>query len=606
MASRLYQPGDRLLGSEPGDARRGRESDSYEYDIFPQLPPREAHPPKRWRYQEQDSPSSLSDSGWEAEDALRRPSQPKQASFWSTPSSRKPATPRGSAARSSEARSVHAEREPSESSKRADLPEASTLGVGRLRSNPRSLVASRRYQPGDRLLDSELGDARRRREPESYEYNIFPQLPPREAHPPKRWRYQEQDSPSLLSQASWEAEYSSRRPSQPKQVSFWSTPSSHKPATPRGSAARSSEARSVHAEREISESSKRAGVPEASTSGVGRRPSTPRSFGAKSPAERPRQAGREQSPQSSWDDEGPTVSASSVQRRSAAPEASAWGASRRSATPRSVSARLSGERPRQVEREPSPESSMDDEGPPVSASSVQRRSADSPNRSDDHLWSTHRVQVPTIVFDPRFRRSTPSSHKPATPRGSAARSSEARSVHAEREISESSKRAGVPEASTSGVGRRPSTPRSFGAKSPAERPRQAGREQSPQSSWDDEGPTVSASSVQRRSAAPEASAWGASRRSATPRSVSARLSGERPRQVEREPSPESSMDDEGPPVSASSVQRRSAGGTCESRCLESGVSTDPEPCGFARPRLAVRGFPVSGEKGILVVEPSPG
>ncbi|KAM7289098.1 tubulin-specific chaperone E [Ixodes scapularis] len=49
-----------------------------------------------------------------------------------------------------------------------------------------------------------------------------------------------------------------------------------------------------------------------------------------------------------------------------------------------------------------------------------------------------------------------------------------------------------------------------------------------------------------------------------------------------------------------------AGGTCESRCLESGVSTDPEPCGFARPRMAVRGFPVSGEKGILVVEPSPG
>ncbi|KAM7282457.1 putative dihydrofolate reductase-thymidylate synthase [Ixodes scapularis] len=51
---------------------------------------------------------------------------------------------------------------------------------------------------------------------------------------------------------------------------------------------------------------------------------------------------------------------------------------------------------------------------------------------------------------------------------------------------------------------------------------------------------------------------------------------------------------------------REEGGTCESRCLESGVSTDPEPCGFARPRLAVRGFPVSGEKGILVVEPSPG
>ncbi|KAM7306139.1 hypothetical protein ISCGN_009880 [Ixodes scapularis] len=49
-----------------------------------------------------------------------------------------------------------------------------------------------------------------------------------------------------------------------------------------------------------------------------------------------------------------------------------------------------------------------------------------------------------------------------------------------------------------------------------------------------------------------------------------------------------------------------AGGTCESRCLESGVSTNPEPCGFARPRLTERGFPVSGEKGILVVEPSPG
>ncbi|KAM7291824.1 hypothetical protein ISCGN_028395 [Ixodes scapularis] len=52
--------------------------------------------------------------------------------------------------------------------------------------------------------------------------------------------------------------------------------------------------------------------------------------------------------------------------------------------------------------------------------------------------------------------------------------------------------------------------------------------------------------------------------------------------------------------------RTSSGGTCESRCLESGVSTDPEPCGFARPRLAVRGFPVYGEKGILVVESNPG
>ncbi|KAM7309623.1 putative protein TPRXL [Ixodes scapularis] len=58
-----------------------------------------------------------------------------------------------------------------------------------------------------------------------------------------------------------------------------------------------------------------------------------------------------------------------------------------------------------------------------------------------------------------------------------------------------------------------------------------------------------------------------------------------------------------PPAEPSTAPRR---GTCESRCLESGVSTDPEPCGFAHPRLAVRGFPVSGEKGILVVEPSPG
>ncbi|KAM7290919.1 hypothetical protein ISCGN_027496 [Ixodes scapularis] len=49
-----------------------------------------------------------------------------------------------------------------------------------------------------------------------------------------------------------------------------------------------------------------------------------------------------------------------------------------------------------------------------------------------------------------------------------------------------------------------------------------------------------------------------------------------------------------------------AGGTCESRCLVSGVTTDSEPCRFTRPRLAVRGFPVSGEKGILVVEPSLG
>ncbi|KAM7307592.1 DDE-type integrase/transposase/recombinase [Ixodes scapularis] len=42
------------------------------------------------------------------------------------------------------------------------------------------------------------------------------------------------------------------------------------------------------------------------------------------------------------------------------------------------------------------------------------------------------------------------------------------------------------------------------------------------------------------------------------------------------------------------------------RCLVSGVTTNPEPCGFAHPRLAVRGVPVSGEKGTLVVELSPG
>ncbi|KAM7282699.1 hypothetical protein ISCGN_002823 [Ixodes scapularis] len=48
------------------------------------------------------------------------------------------------------------------------------------------------------------------------------------------------------------------------------------------------------------------------------------------------------------------------------------------------------------------------------------------------------------------------------------------------------------------------------------------------------------------------------------------------------------------------------GGTYFSRCLVSGVTTNPEPCGFAHPRLAVRGVPVSGEKGTLVVELSPG
>lgn len=40
--------------------------------------------------------------------------------------------------------------------------------------------------------------------------------------------------------------------------------------------------------------------------------------------------------------------------------------------------------------------------------------------------------------------------------------------------------------------------------------------------------------------------------------------------------------------------------------LVSGVTTHPKRCGFVRPRLAVRGFPMFGEKGILVVEPIPG
>ncbi|KAM7309625.1 hypothetical protein ISCGN_006626 [Ixodes scapularis] len=70
-----------------------------------------------------------------------------------------------------------------------------------------------------------------------------------------------------------------------------------------------------------------------------------------------------------------------------------------------------------------------------------------------------------------------------------------------------------------------------------------------------------------------------------------------------QPSPAEPSPAEPSPAEPSTAPRR---GTCESRCLESGVSTDPEPCGFAHPRLAVRGFSVSGEKGILVVEPSPG
>ncbi|KAG0411245.1 hypothetical protein HPB47_011643, partial [Ixodes persulcatus] len=42
-------------------------------------------------------------------------------------------------------------------------------------------------------------------------------------------------------------------------------------------------------------------------------------------------------------------------------------------------------------------------------------------------------------------------------------------------------------------------------------------------------------------------------------------------------------------------------------CLMSGVITDPKPCGFTHPRLDVGGIPipVSGEKGILVVELNP-
>lgn len=51
-----------------------------------------------------------------------------------------------------------------------------------------------------------------------------------------------------------------------------------------------------------------------------------------------------------------------------------------------------------------------------------------------------------------------------------------------------------------------------------------------------------------------------------------------------------------------------AGGTCKvwcvSRCLVSGISTDPEPCKFIHPRLTVHAVP--WENGILVVELSPG
>ncbi|XP_040078858.1 serine/arginine repetitive matrix protein 1 [Ixodes scapularis] len=277
-------------------------------------------------------------------------------------------------------------------------------------------MASRRYQPGDRLLGREPGDARKRWESEGYEYDIFPQLPPREAHPPKRWRYQEQDSPSSLSEAGWEAEDASRRPSQPKQASFWSTPSSRKHATPRGSAAKSSAAHSVHTEHEPSESSKRADVPEASTSGVGRRPSASRSFGTRSSAERPGQAGRELSPQSSGDDEGPAVSTSDVQRRSAVPEASASGAGRHPATSRSFSARSPEKRPQQAEQEPSPESSVDDEGPPVSASRVQRRSAGA-KPTPERRPPTPARQAPAQPSAAARRAPEPPAPEPSAPKG---------------------------------------------------------------------------------------------------------------------------------------------------------------------------------------------
>ncbi|KAM7312640.1 uncharacterized protein ISCGN_009545 [Ixodes scapularis] len=51
-----------------------------------------------------------------------------------------------------------------------------------------------------------------------------------------------------------------------------------------------------------------------------------------------------------------------------------------------------------------------------------------------------------------------------------------------------------------------------------------------------------------------------------------------------------------PPGSSFTMPYNNQRGTCESRCLVSGVTTDPEPCGFARPRLAVRGLPVPGKR----------
>ncbi|KAG0413142.1 hypothetical protein HPB47_009716 [Ixodes persulcatus] len=50
---------------------------------------------------------------------------------------------------------------------------------------------------------------------------------------------------------------------------------------------------------------------------------------------------------------------------------------------------------------------------------------------------------------------------------------------------------------------------------------------------------------------------------------------------------------------------------CSSKSKRAGVGIEPSIPGFRSasfhsPRLAMRAFPVSGEKGILVVEPSPG
>ncbi|KAM7312770.1 hypothetical protein ISCGN_009674 [Ixodes scapularis] len=121
-----------------------------------------------------------------------------------------------------------------------------------------------------------------------------------------------------------------------------------------------------------------------------------------------------------------------------------------------------------------------------------------------------------------------------------------------------------------------------------------------------EGPSQTTSSKElERTPSSSARSSGRGRALPTPASTSSRKPGQLDEaySTASQQSADEMMDESMPPSDDDLVP---SGGTCESRCLEGGVSTDPEPCGFARPRMAVRGFPVSGEKGILVVEPSPG